>query len=82
MIDISIIIPMYNASDFVEQCIQSAINQADIRKEIIVVDDGSTDNSAGIVESIFGNKVILFRKENCIYIYFPIPFNCVTSITI
>lgn len=55
---------MYNASDFVEQCIQSAINQADIRKEIIVVDDGSTDNSAGIVESIFGNKVILFRKEN------------------
>ena len=44
-IKISIIIPCYNSEEFIEECIESAINQKYKNKEIIVVDNESTDNS-------------------------------------
>lgn len=42
---VSIIIPIYNVSDYMDQCIQSACNQTYTNIEIILVDDGSTDDS-------------------------------------
>ncbi len=46
---ISIIIPTYNAQDTIIECIDSVISQTYPRKEIIVVDDGSTDNTAELI---------------------------------
>lgn len=44
----SIIIPLYNQQDYVAQAIESALNQTYLSKEIIVVNDGSTDSSRNI----------------------------------
>lgn len=62
---VSIIIPVYNGSNYLAQAIQSAINQSYKNIEIIVVDDGSTESTKlkKIVRS-FGNKVSYYRKEN------------------
>ena len=54
---ISIIIPCYNASSTLRMTIDSALSQAYLKKEVIIIDDGSTDRSAEIIRS-FGNAVI------------------------
>lgn len=50
MSKISIIIPVYNQAEYLEESIESAWNQTHPPHEIIVVNDGSTDNSAEIAE--------------------------------
>ena len=45
MYDISIIIPLYNCENYINQAIDSIIDQNDVKTEIIVVNDGSTDDS-------------------------------------
>lgn len=44
-LDLSIIIPVYNAADYLKECIQSILDQSMENYEIICIDDGSTDNS-------------------------------------
>lgn len=61
---VSVIIPMYNASRYIEETIQSVLDQTWSNIEIIVVDDGSTDNSYNIVSDINSNKIRLFHQEN------------------
>lgn len=51
MIDISICIPMYNSEKFVSKTLESLVKQTIINKEIIIINDGSTDRSAEIVKS-------------------------------
>ena len=53
---VSILIPCYNAERWVAQAIQSALDQTHGDKEVIVVDDGSTDGSLEIIKS-FGDKI-------------------------
>jgi glycosyltransferase involved in cell wall biosynthesis len=53
---ISILIPCYNAERWVGQAIESALAQTWPNKEVIVVDDGSTDGSRAVIES-FGNTI-------------------------
>lgn len=60
---ISIIIPAYNAAPFIGEAINSAIRQDITSKEIIVVDDGSTDNTAKIVKS-YGSSVNYYYQKN------------------
>jgi len=60
---VSIIIPVYNGSNYVKEAIDSAIAQTYKNIEIIVVNDGSTDNSSEIIKS-YGDKVKYFYKEN------------------
>ena len=48
--DISIIIPVYNTAPYLERCIDSVLKNDCIEKEIILVDDGSTDESAHICD--------------------------------
>jgi glycosyltransferase involved in cell wall biosynthesis len=53
---VSIIIPCYNAEHVVGETIESALSQADCNREIIVIDDGSTDGTRKVIES-YGAKV-------------------------
>lgn len=62
---VSIIIPVYNGSNYVAEAIESAINQTYKNIEIIVINDGSTDN--GKTEEIaksYGEKIRYIYKEN------------------
>ena len=64
--DVSVIIPMYNAADFIEECLQSLLNQTLKNIEVIVIDDCSTDNSIAIVENMrsdFGEHLILMKTS-------------------
>ena len=54
-IDISIIVPIYNAAPYLKQCIESIINQTKKDIEIILVNDGSTDNSLDIINTYASN---------------------------
>ena len=60
---ISVIIPAYNASGTIGRAINSVLNQTLVPEEIIVVDDGSTDNMVEAVKE-FGNRVIYMRTEH------------------
>ncbi|MBU3188428.1 glycosyltransferase [Clostridium bowmanii] len=65
-IKVSIIIPVYNVEDYIEKCLSSAVGQTLIGIEIIVVNDGSTDESMKIVD-IFENRhsnIRVINQEN------------------
>ncbi len=61
---ISIIIAVYNGEQFIEQAIQSILNQDYPTLEVIVVDDGSTDNTASRVLSINDQRIKFIQQEN------------------
>jgi glycosyltransferase involved in cell wall biosynthesis len=60
---VSVIIPCYNAAPYVREALGSVLGQTHQCHEIIVIDDGSTDDSAAIVAS-FGAAVTLIRQPN------------------
>ena len=60
---VSVIIPVYNAEQFVAQAIQSALAQTYRSYEIIVIDDGSTDKTKSALET-FGDKIHCLYQEN------------------
>ncbi|MEZ6146240.1 MAG: glycosyltransferase [Planctomycetaceae bacterium] len=53
---VSIIIPCYNAAEFVAEAIESAAGQTYGNVEVIVIDDGSTDESVDVLRS-FGDRI-------------------------
>ena len=63
---ISIIIPVYNAQEYLDQCIRSVLQQDYRSFELILVDDGSTDRSAAIIDDWAGkdDRIRTFHKEN------------------
>lgn len=63
---ISIIMPSYNASAFIEESIASVRNQTNPNWELIIVDDCSSDNTVEIVKGIQDERIRLYRNEkNC-----------------
>jgi glycosyltransferase involved in cell wall biosynthesis len=60
---VSVIIPAYNAAAHVDRTIESALAQTCAPREILVIDDGSTDNTAGVV-SRYPAPVRLLRQAN------------------
>ncbi|WP_292822505.1 glycosyltransferase [Methanobrevibacter sp.] len=66
MIKLSIIIPVYNVEKYLEECLDSVLNQTLKETEIICIDDGSTDNSLNILKeySKKDKRVKIITKEN------------------
>lgn len=49
---VSVIIPVWNAHDYIRRCVDSIVNQTYENLEILLVDDGSTDDSYKYAESM------------------------------
>lgn len=65
--ELSIIVPIYNVEDYLEECLESLYNIKNIELEIILVNDGSKDNSFKIMEKfkdMYPEKTVLINKEN------------------
>ena len=65
---VSIIIPVYNVEKYLEKCLDSIINQSYKNLEIIIIDDGSTDNSLEIAKEYEKNdsdKIINTKELWC-----------------
>ena len=63
---ISVVVPVYNVENYLERCILSIINQTYQNLEIILVDDGSTDNSGAICDELAlkDPRIKVIHKEN------------------
>lgn len=63
--EVSVIIPVYNVDDYIEECIESVINQNNSKIQIIIVNDGSADNSDNIIQKYLKeNKNIVYINQN------------------
>ena len=63
---ITVIVPVYNVENYLEKCLDSLINQTYKNLEIIVINDGSTDNSGEICQEYAqkDNRIVYIEKEN------------------
>lgn len=61
---ISIVIPLYNKEKFIKNTIISVLRQSYKKFELIIVDDGSTDNSVNVVKSISDSRIRIISKQN------------------
>lgn len=63
---VSIIVPIYNAEKYLRRCVQSILNSTYQELEVILVDDGSTDSSAGICDDYakYDKRVHVIHKKN------------------
>ncbi len=63
---LNIVVPVYNAEDYLPQCLDSLVNQTYPNKEVFLVDDGSSDSSSKICDKYAGkfSFVHAIHKEN------------------
>ena len=66
MAKVSVIIPVYNAEQYIEECLKSIINQTFSDYEVIIINDGSTDSSAQICNNICKteDRFLLYTIKN------------------
>lgn len=67
MPEVSVIVPVYNVEKYLEKCLNSLVNQTLENIEIIIVNDGTKDNSEEIIKKFmdkYPNKIIYLKKEN------------------
>ncbi|MEM9601990.1 MAG: glycosyltransferase family 2 protein [Pseudomonadota bacterium] len=63
-LDFSVVIPLYNKAPYIATAVQSALDQVGVSIEIIVVDDGSTDDGADVVNSMADPRIRVIRQPN------------------
>lgn len=61
---LSVILPVYNAEEYVFDAINSILNQSFKDFELIIVNDGSTDNSLAVIKEFHDNRIILIDQHN------------------
>ena len=63
---ISVIVPVYNVESYLNRCIDSILNQSYRNLEILLIDDGSTDNSINIINKYLSldSRLILIQQKN------------------
>lgn len=61
---ISVIVPVYNAEKYLNDCIDSILNQSYEDLELILINDGSTDSSLSICQSYNDNRIHVIDKKN------------------
>lgn len=61
---LSVIIPLYNKESFIQNTLQSVLNQTYTDFEVIIVNDGSTDRSLEIVSEFKNDKIIVINQQN------------------
>jgi glycosyltransferase involved in cell wall biosynthesis len=64
MVNFSIIIPLYNKANYIENTLKSILNQTYTNYEIIIINDGSTDSSESKVLEFMGNRIQLYNQKN------------------
>lgn len=69
MTKVSVIMPVYNVGEYLEECLKSVINQTLKEIEIICVNDGSTDGSLQILNKFveLDKRIRIINKENTGY---------------
>lgn len=61
----SVIIPLYNKAPYVRKAVESVLAQTFVDWELIVVDDGSTDDGGKQVATLCDSRIRMIRQENC-----------------
>ena len=61
---VSVILPLYNAQNFILEAVNSVLNQTYKKIELIVINDGSTDNSLEVVSSIKDSRLTIINQTN------------------
>ena len=63
---VSVVVPVYNVASYLEQCLDSVVNQTYKNLEIILVDDGSTDDSGAICDRYVekDSRIQVIHNEN------------------
>jgi glycosyltransferase involved in cell wall biosynthesis len=60
---ISVVLPVYNVEQYIEECMNSILNQTFQDFEILVIDDCSTDNTLNIIKSFNDKRIVIIEKE-------------------
>ncbi|SEP76565.1 Glycosyl transferase family 2 [Virgibacillus subterraneus] len=60
---VTVFIPLYNCEEYISEALESVINQSYSNIEIVIIDDGSTDNSVNIVNSYTDPRIRLIKNE-------------------
>lgn len=63
-IDVSVIIPVFNAQATIGYLVHELISEQTLNIEVIVVDDGSTDETSTILSDITDERLIIVHQEN------------------
>ena len=61
---VSVVIPAYNSQRYIPSCIDSVLNQSYDKIEVIIVDDGSTDDTINIISAYKDDRIKLFTQHN------------------
>lgn len=66
MIDVSVVIPVYNTEKYIIECIESVLANKEVKYEIICIDDGSTDSSLELLQDLAekNDSIKVFKQEN------------------
>lgn len=63
-VEISVVMPVYNAESHVEQALDSIVSQSFTDFECVIVDDGSTDRTLEVIRTFNDNRIIVIEKEH------------------